>query len=47
VGHDDLLSLPNTAKEVREQIASIAGVVLGQLAWAGVAMWRGLAKPDT
>jgi hypothetical protein len=42
---DDLLSSSNASQELREEVASVAGVVLGEVAWRGVAMWRGLAKP--
>ena len=45
VGHDDLFSQPDAPKEMREEVTSVPGVVLGKLAWRGVARWRGLATP--
>lgn len=42
----DLLPEPNASQKVREAVAGVRGVVLGQwLAWRGVATWRGVASP--
>jgi hypothetical protein len=45
MGNHDLLALPNASEQVREEVARVAGVVLGEVAWRGVATWRGLASP--
>jgi len=45
VADDDLLACAHTPKQVRKEVAGVPGVVLGKLAWVGVAMWRGLATP--
>jgi hypothetical protein len=45
VGNDDLLTLAHTPQQMGEQVAGVAGVVFGEVAWRGVATWRGLATP--
>jgi hypothetical protein len=45
VGDHDLFTLAHSTEQMREQIARVSRVVLGEVAWAGVATWRGVASP--
>jgi len=40
---DDLLTLTYSVQEVREEVTSVPCVVFGEVAWLGVATWRGVA----
>jgi hypothetical protein len=43
---DDLLAFAHTPEKVGEEVASVPGVELGEVARRGVATWRGLATPS-
>jgi hypothetical protein len=45
VTDDDLLAVADAPQEVREEVASVTRVVLREVAWRGVATWRGLPTP--
>jgi len=43
MAEDDLLSGAHPPEQVAEEVSGVSGVELGEVAWAGVAAWRGLA----